>query len=333
MAFPTINNGLEYHWHLNGDATDEIGALDLTEVGGISYDADVPAALSDTLSQSADLDGVADYLDSVSNLTFRSICGWFKIDAFIAQSGVRLVDWSGTNFHLTAIDFDPGKVLRLTYPDAANASSQMADVTGVQTGVWYHFAWVGSPTTNTLYINGVAHDATADGFYSPSPQKLILGYTSSVNRFLNCKLCDVRLYSTQLTANDVAEIYAGDYNPGDGLHGHTADMPTITQNVILRPAASQLAQTVDSPTVSKVVPVSPDYCSHGQSSAEPTVAHVHVLTPNACSHTHTAGTPTITQQRILRPVANRHPHSAASPEINGIASNTSLLLQRRRMAL
>jgi hypothetical protein len=216
MATPGVSTGLIYHWLLDGDATDETGTLDLTEYGGISYTADVPSVLSGVVTQSADLDGSADYLQTASSITFKSLSCWFKIDTFASQS--RVFDWSANG--CSPICLTNGN-LRFIYRDSTNSFKTLPDKTGLSTGVWHHILWSGDSVNNALYFNGSLHASSTDGFLS-TVAIATLGRFGSGGEFFNGKIADFRLYSDAKTAGDAATIYAGDYGGGGSPDGAAA---------------------------------------------------------------------------------------------------------------
>lgn len=91
--------------------------------------------------------------------------------------------------------------------DSYNNPFTDASIAGQSDGTWHHFAVTGDGTTNKLYIDGT-FKANAITHRSITGTTIILnGWDTSNSYDFNGQLSDYRLYTTCLSADDIAELY------------------------------------------------------------------------------------------------------------------------------
>lgn len=153
---------------------------------------------------------------------------------------------------------------------------------------------------------------------------------------------DTLSLSTAVTASAVIAVWstgaAGDQvAPSDGVHGHTATSPTVTQVHTLAVDSAVHGHTAGSTTVGQLQHLAADPASHGHTATTPTVGQaqtvtaastvhghtatsppvvqVHALTANPASHGHTVTVVVISQTHQLTPADASHGHTATSPHV------------------
>lgn len=97
------------------------------------------------------------------------------------------------------------------------------------------------------------------------------------------------------------DLAATPITPNDGVHGHTADSPVVTQVHELVVSETLHTHNTDSPLVTQQHVVSPSETLHGHTADSPVVAITHIINPSDGPHGHTADSPVINQTyKVLR---------------------------------
>src|SRR5690606_26651412 len=103
---------------------------------------------------------------------------------------------------------------------------------------------------------------------------------------------DTLSLSTAVTASAVIAVWstgaAGDQvAPSDGVHGHTATSPTVTQVHTLAVDSAVHGHTAGSTTVGQLQHLAADPASHGHTATTPTVGQAQTVTAASTVHGHT----------------------------------------------
>ena len=176
-----------------------------------------------TNTYSLDFDGSDDYIDLGANLdpgtNVRTYTFWLKTTQTAIRSviGNRQVNGS-TGFVIQVADTEV-----MFYNNATGNRFQWIPDAGTLTdGVWHHFAFVRTLTSNSLggiYFDGVLQ--TRDGSYwnenlgdtagvlNMSIGRQHLDIPGTYQRFLDGKLDEVAIWDAALTAGSITNIYNG----------------------------------------------------------------------------------------------------------------------------
>ena len=80
---------------------------------------------------------------------------------------------------------------------------------------WYHIVGVRSPTTMSLYVNGVLVMQASTGNFNPSygnNSKVTIGCRSSLVQYFKGKVDDIHVYNRPLNENEIQALYKGSSN-------------------------------------------------------------------------------------------------------------------------
>lgn len=185
----------------------------LDESGGNRPDSVLRAVYSGTVSgasaaagkfdQAYSFNGSSDYIStpSITPASSLSIAFWFKTSA---STGTP-IGW-GTNRYCKVGIVTANK---LSCPmDGSDAGSATSDDT-IHDNIWYHAVIVSTGSAQTLYINGKAQSTSGAETLNTSAAALYIGSTPTPNTYFTGSIDDVRIFSTNLSAAQVLELYGG----------------------------------------------------------------------------------------------------------------------------
>ena len=196
-----------------------------------------PANFDGFGNKSRSFNGVDDYIatandvDVVFGSTF-TIAFWLKLDDGQPASTQQFfgVD-NGTD--IARILVTNGGVVRAVYR-SDNGIVSVADLTASLTNgqqAWVHYAWVVTPTGQKIYVDGL--EATLDGTNDGDMTGITMGnfntllnfyigvrnFNGSADQFTAGNYADFRMYDTDLSSTDIADLYSGT-NITTNLVGH-----------------------------------------------------------------------------------------------------------------
>ncbi len=262
----SLPNSLVHYYRLNSNAYDSEGTQDGAVTGG-SYNS-----LGYNSKECAEFDGSSSYIDLGAPSSFNSSVKtagngytyefWFSASSWGDGATVRtlLSDRNGCNINVQSSasgSLNVGKY---------NGSTTISiGATGLILNTWYHCVInIYSDNKTELFINGSTVDDSSDTSASDIPVTDIGIYIgehrlSSVNRFWDGKIDNVRFYSRSLTSDEIADLYLNSYEhyknesmaKGGGLtHEYTIDE---VLNTTLYDTAGNIDFTLDSAVYSEGV--------------------------------------------------------------------------------
>ena len=173
-------------------------------------------------------DGSDDYvrvLQSPAMLTGSEFtaCGWVYLDpSYSADYPTLIADMGSCGSYYDGFwlghddDYVPAVAALL---DDCTSPLTYPYATASITGAWVHLAVTVSGTSSILYLNGV-EVASATGGFSPSEQSEVrIGWGNDPSYTYHWKgmIDDVRLYTSALSSNEIANLYDAFADPdGDG---------------------------------------------------------------------------------------------------------------------
>lgn len=207
----SLNSGLLAFYRLS-DATDEVGAIDLTETGGPAYAA---GKIGDALNIAGGGDRLTS-LDSIFALdgpVSKTLAGWVKFDSFANAPGV-LSNWANGG---------GGVVQWLLYHDGSNLVFQVRDgsaadhiatwPTALSTGTWYFFVATYNSATGVVSLN--VNDGTPVTSASPAATvnsgttSFELGGRNNGAATLDGMIDAVGIWDRVLSSTEQTELYNG----------------------------------------------------------------------------------------------------------------------------
>ena len=178
--------------------------------GGMGTVADV----SNGGSLAYQFDGVNDYIDcgnAIAPTTGYSASAWVSSTTFPTTNVVGTIiekGYDGTDEPFSFGFKNPTDMRSYTYDGAVRGIGTYTH--GMSTGTWYHVATTFDGATWKLFVNGVevatASDSTA---LSQNSLNTYIGASwqiNTVDRFLNAKLDDVRLFYRALTQAEITHL-------------------------------------------------------------------------------------------------------------------------------
>lgn len=204
------------HWKLN-----EISGTTATDSAAYGYSGTYSGGV--TLNQTgpyfgagaiaANFDGVNDGVDaSVVNISAAqsrvSVAAWVYVDTYVNNAAI-LENGSSSNY--VALNLTSAGNFRLQWAGDSVTSSAT-----VPLGTWTHLAATYDGTNVRLYMNGQLITTNAKSInWGTFTGALTIGYSPiGTTEYFDGKLFDVRLYNTNLTDEQVTDLY--------GLVGHWA---------------------------------------------------------------------------------------------------------------
>jgi hypothetical protein len=179
-------------YQLNGDATDVSGNYNGTATN-VTYGAG-------QFGQAGVFNGSSSRITSNVGMSVNhSVSMWIKFNS-IPAAQKEFLDW---------FDSSTGRGLRLnTYNSNQLRFSSGSEFyyNGVTTGVWYHLAY----SNGKCFING-SLVATITELTSTADNGLYIGSNQDLNRFSDCEIDQVRLFSRALRPYEVEALYTEEY--------------------------------------------------------------------------------------------------------------------------
>jgi hypothetical protein len=236
-----LSNGLVGHWKLDEtsgtDVIDYASSNNGTMVGGLTGADSVDGKLNKALT----FDGVDDYIRMPTNDPFDSlqagtVTAWFKATDLSADNVIFLYSTIGNDNSVARWQIDPpgdNNVLRFRWKAPNAGWNSVVGTTPIQTGRWYHAAFVSDGASRTkIYLNGIEENTFFDliqtgdgseedfiadirdiGTFNHFPQIGAYSRQSGDDYFFNGDIDDVRIYNRALTSEEVKNIY-------DAWEGH-----------------------------------------------------------------------------------------------------------------
>jgi len=88
----------------------------------------------------------------------------------------------------------------------ANRSNQTY-VSSITTGQWYHLALSSDGSTATPYVDTTSQTTYVEPGLSGTFDGLYIGRNVDGNRFSDCEIAQLRIYSTNLSASEISQNY------------------------------------------------------------------------------------------------------------------------------
>jgi hypothetical protein len=258
-----VTAGLAAHWTFDpsGSLADAVGGNTLTKSGA---GAVVPT--TGMFGGAVDLDGTDDYLSAASSAGLNVGTGSFTVALWVRPSNtasVRAVNkWDGANqqgwlmdIHTTSGGAAAAGFLRFRLdsdlaPNAAAQNIEYSVDAGLGSGTWKHIAATIDTTANQLklYVNGsqVGVTQTVPDTVLTLDNSSALGVgtiPSSLGKYFNGDIDDLRLYKAALTAAEVRTLVATAppvlvSPPGVGVFQVTLDWAAVPGAVSYQPYIS-----------------------------------------------------------------------------------------------
>lgn len=242
---PPVGLGDEQLWlcpSLNDSANDISGnGNDGTYNGGMGTISDV----SNGGSRCYDFDGVNDYIDcgnAIAPTTGYSASAWVSSTTFPTTNVVGTIiekGYDGTDEPFAFGFKNPTDMRSYTYDGTLHGITNHTH--GMSTGTWYHVATTFDGADWKLFVNGsevaTVSDSTALTQNSLNTYIGASWQINTVDRFLNAKLDDVRLFYRALTQSEITHLATS-----RGIEGSPSG-PPAQYNAFLTHAFKQLFQT------------------------------------------------------------------------------------------
>ena len=217
----TIRDGLVGEWLFNGNANDTSGNTN----DGIVIGATLTTDRVNNESKAYEFDGETNYIRVPDSVTLNpssslSIAAWFKSDNFSAASYPPLVKKIGTgtgerngyslegnaNGYLDSVWVGP---IVGFFVDIVATSEYCAVVTPISYGNWHFVVGTYDGSQMKLYYDGELKMSKAyTGSIAVSSNDMNIGRDpSNVGRFFKGKIDDVRIYSRELTEQEVLILF------------------------------------------------------------------------------------------------------------------------------
>lgn len=202
-------NGLVGWWPFNGNANDESGNGNNGTVNGATLTAD----RNGNVGKAYSFDGVDDLIDVGNPVTLGNnpnsytMAGWAYYYDFVGGyvfMTKRQDDWGsdwGTPITLQ------NKIIFFA-DDQGYASATPAESDTLSTNQWYHFVFVKSINSYTIYMNGIEVSTITDNHVmNGSNNNLIIGAQLAWQDFMKGKLDDIAIWNRALTQQEITAFY------------------------------------------------------------------------------------------------------------------------------
>ena len=209
---------LEGYWPLDGDLLDASGnGRHGSWMGDPNAVPDANAFVPGAVGLALAFDGVADYI-SIDG--YKGILGpnSFSITAWIntSSSSGTLMGWGSTAGGTTRFEFRPdADELRAESSGNVQGLTQLPDNEWIHVAVTVKDAAIITEPDVTLYLNGRVDNDPSTGGTAPldmaAGYDLTIGRRHTSGRFFGALIDDVRLYSRELDADQVAEVMNGGF--------------------------------------------------------------------------------------------------------------------------
>ena len=180
-------------------------------------------------NRSRSFDGVDDYVTAPDGSWLptgaQTWACWIKPDAYSIVTFFNHNVGTGNQRSVNIITYTDGRIYAQLSPDGVTTIDALSNINAYVIGEWIHVAFTFAPSSPTglkLYINGSletvsnvssissVHNSTAD---------IGIGANGLGQAPFKGNICDCRIYDTDLTANDISDIYNGT-NVTTNLVGH-----------------------------------------------------------------------------------------------------------------
>ncbi len=198
--------GLVSWWRFEGNANDEIGENDGTLTNGVDCN------VQGKYGKACEFDAIDDYVDVGNDVSLsigfsdQTYEGWFKTAAKQTSTYTALVERYGSISRFNLGFGTNGQVIAFLV-DVNGNSAVAISPTAYDDDKWHHIAMVRTPTTLTLYVDGVAvvtKDATSVTNVTV-PYPVNIGQWAG--RFFNGTIDEVMIFNRALSVNEVKAIY------------------------------------------------------------------------------------------------------------------------------
>ncbi|MEO0705021.1 MAG: NF038122 family metalloprotease [Cyanobacteria bacterium J06649_5] len=212
-----LSNGLVGHWEL-----DEISGLQAEDVTGgntgILTNVNTPRwNSSGAVGGALEFGGVDDHilvadsaeLDITQTLTLAT---WVNADAFENWTGLIIKGTSNVSYALE-LGSDGKLIFDTNYGNLAGASGQgtFYSSSGLTINQWHHVAVTYDGNNVQFYIDGQLDSSTAASItLGTSNEELVIGADLAGGSHFNGDLDDVRVYNRALSAEELAQLSAGE---------------------------------------------------------------------------------------------------------------------------
>ena len=207
-----LSRGLVLHYPMTGGFTDISQVSSYSDnleydVSGHNYNGSTTdityVADSSTYNISSSFNGTSSKITAISPTNMvRSVAFWLYAPK--TNSTVAFVDYK------SQLGFGFGS----SGPIVVSCVTDYPYVypnTAISANTWCHIALIrnGDRSSITLYINGVIQSASSvTTCWTHETDTLMIGCRSASNpRYMSCKIADFRMYSMQLTQDDITKLY------------------------------------------------------------------------------------------------------------------------------
>ena len=167
---------------------------------------------------SRSFDGVDDYVEIADNSDIptgaQTWSCWVKID--VLEVAIFCAHWnSSTNQRSFQIYLDgSGKInVTVNHIGSGAGNKTVTSTSTVSTGTWYHITSVFSPSTHVkIFIDGIEDVEVTSGIPASvldSTADIGIGAYADSSLHFDGNIADVRIYDTDLSSSDIADLYAG----------------------------------------------------------------------------------------------------------------------------
>lgn len=219
------------YYPFDGDATDQSGnGHHGSENGGIAYTAD----RFGNASSAASFDGVNDEIDignfGVGNRTAITLIAWVKINSGASVTGHIIDRWLGIgDLREFELRYDASGHPFFTLGDENGLASVVAEgIIDIRDDTWHLLVstWdANGDGYGKLYLDGAliaTSPSTQLLAYKATSLNTIIGFDTDGNDAFDGSLDDIRIYSRELTATEIADIFASE----SGIPTITSFIPT-----------------------------------------------------------------------------------------------------------
>ena len=219
-----VQTNLVGHWLTNADnVLDNAGINDADNAFEPEYSLDAPIPANPVFAAaSRNFNGVNDVVslgNTNSRTSRQTVCAWVKADAFDSTYGnAYFSKWNGnlTNGRewLLWLSFVTPNTLEYRITQSDDTVIVCTAPTNIVLNQWTHVAGVADETNIYLYVDGSLVATTPyDGTNSLGGASVScigsINYPQTNAHNGSGKICDCRIYDTDLTASQISDLYAG----------------------------------------------------------------------------------------------------------------------------
>jgi Concanavalin A-like lectin/glucanases superfamily/Protein of unknown function (DUF1566) len=202
-------NGLVGWWPFNGNANDESGNGNNGTVNGATLTSD----RNGNVGKAYDFDGIDDLIDVGNPVTLGNnpnsytMAGWAYYYDFVGGyvfMTKRQDDWGSDWGTPTTVQ---NKIIFFA-DDQGYMSATLAESDTLSAHQWYHFVFVKSINSYTIYMNGIEVSTITDNHVmNGSNNNLIIGAQLAWQDFMKGKLDDIAIWNRALTQQEITALY------------------------------------------------------------------------------------------------------------------------------